>query len=123
MGMAVGDHVATRKRRGKAPVARHGRTGIVHQADAKAVGLDLQALRQSGFHGGLVHIAVHGGDPTKLAELLEHNRPGEITDVQDELGAFEQVSARVGKAPRAAREMRVADERDQRKSGRKAPSR
>jgi hypothetical protein len=123
MGVAVGDHVATWERRGKAPVTRRGRTGIVHQANAKPLGLDLQALRQRGFHGRLVHIAVHGSDRTKPAELLEHIRRGEITHVQDEFCTLEEASARVGKAPRAAREMRVADERDQRKSGRKAPSR
>jgi hypothetical protein len=56
-------------------------------------------------------------------KLLEERRRREIAHVQDGLRRLENAEAAFGKAARAAREVRIPDERDQRKSGRKAPSR
>jgi hypothetical protein len=43
--------------------------------------------------------------------------------VEDELCALQQANTCVRKAPPASRKVRVTDQRDQRNSGRKAPSR
>lgn len=123
MRVAVGDHVTARKcpQETRVPPGRGAR--VVYEADLQPFGLQDEPLGELGSQHGLVHVSLHGRHRSDQAQLFEHVRPGQVADVQDELGTIEQAQALLRQTARPPRQMRVTDERDQRKSAKKAPSR
>jgi hypothetical protein len=99
------------------------RARVVDEPDPKALGLDDLLGRQDAAERRVVHVPVDGLDGAELAQIFEHGGGREVADVEDEIGGLEEAEALVGKPPRAARQVGVADERDQRRSSRNRPSR
>jgi hypothetical protein len=123
MTVPVGDRVATGKRGEEALGAIGPASRVVDEADPDALCLHDAALGELRAKRRLVHVPVHRLDGGERPQLVEERGGGEVADVQDERGALQEPAAAFREAARAAREMRIADERDQRKSGTNAPSR
>jgi hypothetical protein len=119
----IGDRVAVQERFEQTLVASGSAARVMHEPDAQASRVHDEPAGKRGPQLGLVHVPVHRGDRGERAQLLEDGRSRQIADVEDEVGALEQADALTRETTRASREMRVADEGDQRNSGRKAPSR
>jgi hypothetical protein len=111
--MAVRDDVAVGEGGAEPLVSPVARAGVVDEPDAKALGFDHAPGGQRLAKGRLVHVPVHGLDRPDLAQVLEHRGGREVADVEDEIGGAEKAQAVVGKPPDAARQVCVADERDQ----------
>jgi hypothetical protein len=111
--MAVDDRLALRKPRTKPLVAAVARAGIVNETQAKAARIDNRAFRKHGPKIRGVHVSVHRFHLGQFAKLREHAHGDEIPHVDDELRAGEHTDALVRKPPGAAREVCIADERDQ----------
>jgi hypothetical protein len=121
--VAVGDHVAGRKL-GEKPLLPSGRRSrVVHETDSETLQLEDGTFGKRRAELGLVHVPVDASDWCERAELLEEGCGGEVAHVQDRVGLCEEATAALRKPAGTAREVRIADERDQRNSGRKAPSR
>lgn len=121
--MSVGDRVAVGKGFDETRVPPGGTAGVVQEPDPQALGFDHEPSGQRLTQRGLVHVAVHRSDRSELLELLE-NRPGRhVSGMEDELGPLEQAHAFLRKPAGAARQMRVSDERDQKRSGKNSPFR
>ena len=99
------------------------RAGIVDEADPKAVRLDDVASGERLPKRRIVHVPVHGLDGPKGAQVLEDGGGREVADVEDEVGRAEEAQAGLRKPPRAARKVRVPENRDQARPSRKRPSR
>lgn len=121
MRVPVHDQPATREAGPQALRPAGSRAGVVYEPDANAFRLDDQLLRQSVPDRGLVHVSVHRLQRRQGAQLLEHIERREVADVQDQVGGSEKSQASVRKPALAARQVRVADERDQRTPSRKRP--
>jgi hypothetical protein len=123
MGMAVRDQVAGRERFQQTRVSPLRGSCIVDEADAQAFGLRHESRGQTGANDRFVHVPVHRGHQTDFLQILEELGRRQVSDVQDHCRAFKHSYASFGKPPRAPRQMRVSDERDQLGSARKLPSR
>ncbi len=121
--MAVRNHVAARKPVNEPLVPARGGTGVVHEADANALGLDDTPLGQDGPEVRLVHVPVHSRHGRVRLELGERRERDEVARVNDEVGALEKTYATVWQASRAAREVRIAEKRDQGAPSTNRPSR
>lgn len=123
MGVPVGDEVAVGEGSPQSFVTPARRARVVDQPDTELVRIDDTAPWKSCLERRLVHVPVHGRHRSDLLELVEERRGGHVPNVQDELRALEEPQTALRKPASAAREVRVSDERDQRNSGRNAPSR
>ena len=121
--MAVRDHVAVRKPAEEPIVSTRGGAGVVHEADTYAFRLDDPPLRQDGPEVRLVDVPVHGRHRRVRLELGERRERDEVARVHDEVGALEKTYAVVWQASRAAREVRIAEQRDQGAPSTNCPSR
>jgi hypothetical protein len=66
---------------------------------------------------------VHGLDPDEFAQLVERRGGGHVTDVQGDRRLLEHADAFPRQRPTTAREVRIAEERDQNRPSTKRPSR
>lgn len=87
--------------------------GVVHEAEAASPLLDNESLGKLRLQRGLVDVPVHGRKRREGAEVGEHRPRDEVARMQDQLGPPEKAEARLGQTARPARQVRVADERDQ----------
>ncbi len=123
MRVPVRDDVAARESAPQALVPSMTRPRVVNEADPEAFSLDDAARRQLAPESRVVHVPVNRLHGAELSQLGEHRGGREVAHVDDEIGGVEQAQARVGKPARAARQVRVADQRDQERPSRKRPSR
>ena len=123
MGVAVGDDVTARERGAQPLVPSVTRARVVNEAEAKALGLDDPLGGKRPAKRGLVHVPVDGLDGAVLTQLLEHGGGGEVADMKDQLRRIEKAETVVGKSSPAVRQVRVADERDQKRPSRNRPFR
>jgi hypothetical protein len=96
----------------------------VHQPDPEAIHLDDASLGQELTQLGRVDVPLDREH--RRPERLEvgKGRPRRhVTRVQDEIGSPHYPHADVGQSPRPSRQMSVAEERDQKRPGRKRPPR
>lgn len=122
--MPIGDDVAVREPSEQPLVPAVGSARVVDHPDPKPAPLEREPLGQLGPERRLVDVAAdrpHGRPERskKSQRLARHDVPC----VQHELCAPQNLDARIREPPRAARHMRVTDERDQENPGRKRPSR
>ncbi len=110
--MAVDDDRAARERLHETRRARRIGTGVMDKSDAHPLDLDDPACGEPGAQRRVVHVPVYRLDGSHTLEVVEHRRGDEVTRVQDQIGSLEPPQALARKTPRAAREMRVRDDRD-----------
>lgn len=122
VGVAVGDHVASRKEGVETLVPARGAAGIVDEPDLKAIRIDNAPARQGRPQGRLVHVPADSPDRRVGLELAQGGRGREITRVENQVGALEDADAFGRQPPRAPRQMRVSEEGDQDGSARNSPS-
>jgi hypothetical protein len=96
----------------------------VYQPDPGSFPLDDESLRELGPEPRLVHVPAHGAKRgPECLELPQHGSGRHVPGVQHEVCPAQELHAGVGQPPRAARQVRVAEDGDQTAPGRKRPSR
>jgi hypothetical protein len=95
----------------------------VNKADTQALRLGRRANGQRRAQGPIVHVPLDSGDGAVDTQILEHRGRREVARMEDRVGLGEQADAFARERARAARQMRVSEQRDQNRSGRKAPFR
>src|SRR5215204_768929 len=122
--VAVHDGLAIREPTDESCLPAGARARDVGHADANAVDLDYVPLRERFPQPWLVHVPVDGLDPAEPAQLVEDEGGDDVAEVEDHAGRLAAAQAFLRKAPRAPRQVRVCDDRDERQlSARNAPSR
>jgi hypothetical protein len=87
----------------------------VHHAESRTACVDDALARQSLPQRRLVHVPDHGLDRwAEPQELLQEAHRDEVAGVQDQVGRLKPLLAGSRKPPRAAREMSVGNDRDER---------
>lgn len=124
MCVPVGNDVTAWKPRSEPLVASARRPCVVDEPEQSSLELDHEPLRQFGSEGGLVDVSPDGpyGRPERL-ELGESGTGRQVACVKHEVGSSNELDAGSRQAPRPPRQVRVAEERDQGRPGRKRPSR
>jgi hypothetical protein len=114
MGVAVDDRRAAGKLCAQPLLPAGARSGVVHHPDPHCLHLDDAALGQPGAQNVVVHVADHRLDGSERKQLVERTRSHDITRVENEVGLLEKARALPREAARAARQMGVRDDRDER---------
>jgi hypothetical protein len=87
----------------------------VRHPQSRALHLDDPLDRKERLQRRLVRIAGDGlHRRPQRAKLLEERDGGEVAGVQDQVGGPQSLDARIRQPPRAPREVRVGDDRDER---------
>jgi len=124
VGVAVRDGLAIREPTDESCFPAGARARDVGHADANAVELDDVPSRERFPQAWLVHVPVDGLDRAELAQLVEDEGGDDVAEVKDQVGRLAAAQAFLRKPPRAPRQVRVCDDRDERQlSPRNAPSR
>jgi hypothetical protein len=96
----------------------------VDHPDPNPADLDHAPLRERLAERGLVHVPVHRLNRAELAQLVEYGDRDDVAEVEDQIGLPAAAQTRIGEPPRAARQVRVRDDRDPGQlSSRNRPSR
>jgi hypothetical protein len=111
--VAVGDEIACGEKLAQPFVPPDGRTPVVDEADPKPFELGRRPHGKGGAELAVVHVPLNGGHRSQALEVGEHRSGREVAGVDDRIRSLENPEAVRGKRARAAREMRVSQERDQ----------
>jgi hypothetical protein len=113
--VAVGDGGAGREQLAQSRRALRRRSGVVDHPDPRRGDLDDPPLRQRGRELGVVRVAVdaEGGWSERLERPPDAER-GDVAAVEEQVGADAELHATGRERPRAARQVRVGDDRDAR---------
>ena len=123
MAVAVDDHVAAGEELPQALSPAVRRPTVVDEPDPNALELGAGTHGQEPPQLPVVHVALHRRHRREALEIGEHGGRGEVTRVHDRVGCLEDPQALDRKRARAAREVRVSEQRDQKRSGRNSPFR
>ena len=123
MAVSVGDDVAAGEELAQALVPPVRRASIVNEADADAFELDGRPDGQRPAKLAVVHVPLYGDHRAETLQVDENRARREIARVDDGVRGFEDPEAGRRERTRAAREMRVSQKRDQKRSGRNSPFR
>jgi hypothetical protein len=115
MRMAEDDPVAPGEARDQPGFPPGSRPRIVHDAEPGLPQLDHRLRRKERPQFRLVDVPVHGVDRRELAQLIEHAQRDEVAGVDDQVGRRELAQAGIRQPPRAARQVRVGEDRDARR--------
>jgi hypothetical protein len=113
MGVAEDHGIGAREAASEALGTPLRGTRVVNDPHGDAAELQLKPRRQNRAYGRLVHIAVNGMDRrAEAAQQFEHRERHEIASMHDRRGSAAELEAAVGQRAVAARQVRVADDRE-----------
>ena len=121
--VAVSDDVAAGEPCDEPVVATLRGAWIVDQPDPQALRLDDRALGQRRLEVGLVHVPVDGLEVNDSPKLLQDGGRGHVPEVQGDGRLLQDAHAVGRQRSAAARKVRIAEERDQKRPSTKRPSR
>jgi hypothetical protein len=113
MGVPVHKRIAVLEAGGEPSLPPQAWSCVVDDPDPYSLDLDDVLFRQGLLQLRLVHVPVDALDRRpERAQFLQEPNGHEVAAVQNELRALDQADALVRQRARAAREMRVRDDRD-----------
>ena len=114
MAVPVHDEVAAREAAQQPLVAAGARPAGVDDPDPQSLELDDERRREQRPHLGVVGVPVHRVHGREGGQLAEDRGRDEVACVDDGAGAAQEGDAPLRQPPRAAREVRVAEEHEHR---------
>jgi hypothetical protein len=123
VAVAVGDDITAGEELAHALVATDSRSAVVDEPDPKPLELGRRSHRKGRAKPGVVHVSVYRDYRAEALQVGEHGGRREVARVDDGVRGLEEPEAVRRKRTRAAREMRVSQKRDQKRSGRNSPLR
>ena len=123
MAVSVGNDVAAGEELAQALVPADSRAAVVDEPDPKPLELGRRSHRKGRAKLGVVHVSVYRDYRAEALQVGEHGGRREVARVDDGVRGLEEPEAVRRKRTRAAREMRVSQKRDQKRSGRNSPLR
>jgi hypothetical protein len=123
VAVAVRHDIAAGEKLSEALVPPESGAAVMDEADPQSLELGRRSHGKGPAELAVVHVPLHGDHRSKALQLGEHGSRREIARVNDGVRGFEDPEALRRERTRAAREMRVSQERDQNRSGRNSPFR
>jgi hypothetical protein len=123
VAVPVGDDVAAGEELEQTLASADRRAAVVDEPDPKPLELDYRSHRKGRAELTVVHVPLHSDHRAQALQVGEDRGRREIPGVDDGVRGFEDPEAVRRERTRAAREMRVSQERDQNRSGRNSPFR
>jgi len=112
--MSVCDESAIGEQRNESVVSALSWSTVVDDSDAESLLLDDQELWQGAFRLRVVHVALRAHDRRELLQHVQDGESHQISRMNDEVCAAEDLHAPGWELARAARHVRVSENRDHR---------
>jgi len=123
VAVAVGDDIAAGEEFSQALVPTDNGAAVVNEPDSKPFELGRRSHGKRRAEPVVIHVSMHGDHRAEALQIGEDRGRREVAGVDDDVRGFEDPQAVRRERPRAAREMRVSQKRDQKRSGRNSPFR